>query len=156
MIILITALVTYQIQEWRWSNELATHVASYKKQLAEIDRVSNAKLVAQQTKRVELEERLAQINAVNYQELTNAQQANYKLINDLANARERLSIAVTRCTADRGGLSKATQGGGVDNETTRADIDPRHAAAIITITDRGDEAIRRLNACQDYIEELSK
>lgn len=156
-LVVITALITSKVLTWQWSDKLSAQASAYEKQLAEINRVSNEELVKQQAKRADLEERLAAITTKNFKELSDAQQANSKLVNDLASTRKRLSIAVSSCSStSRGGVSKATKDGSVDHEKTRAYLDPRDAANIFNIVRRGDEAIRQLNACQDYFLELNK
>jgi prophage endopeptidase len=60
----------------------------------------------------------------------------------IADGTLRLSIPSTVCAA--AGSTSAP----ADNET-RAYLDPETAQALVAITDAGDEAIRKLNACID-------
>lgn len=67
---------------------------------------------------------------------------------DLAAARKRLSVTIAagscRSTEQAQSSGSASLGNG---PAITADIDPAVAARLVELTDTGDQAIRRLNAC---------
>ena len=156
LLIVVAIILTWLTVSWRYVAKISAMQVSYEKRLAEIDRISNQKLVEQQRKNSQLQKKLATIETNQYQELLNEKAKNDQLIDDLSTARKRLSIKTTSCATGSGGLSEASNASRVDHAATRANINPRDAAAIISITRRGDEAIRQLKACQQYFQEISK
>ncbi len=72
----------------------------------------------------------------------NAQKAFERLDDDLRSGALRLSV---RATTQPGGYHGAAAG----PVQARADIDPADAAALVRITEDGDNAIRDLNTCID-------
>lgn len=90
----------------------------------------------------QLATQIGQILGNNQKEKTDAAQKMERLISDLRSGALRLSI---RTTGQDGSNHGATSGAG----QARADIDPADAAALVRITDAGDDAIRDLNACID-------
>lgn len=157
VIIISSFYAGWKIQEWRYVKQLTDQRLIYEQKLAEIDRIANVKLRELQVRKQQTETKLATIEKKSYQELENEKIKNDQLINDLASANRRLWIGTTgNCTASRSGLPKAPSSSSLDNETSRANIDPRDAAAIIRITKRGDEAIRQLQSCQQFLEEITK
>ena|SRR5689334_15379813 len=67
---------------------------------------------------------------------------------DLATARKRMSVVITPGSCNRTEQSEAAKSAGLGSQsTTTADIDPAVAAGLVGLTERGDNAIRRLNAC---------
>lgn len=85
---------------------------------------------------------LGQLLDRNQLDKANAQKAFERLDADLRSGALRLSI---RTTAQTGGNHSATAG----PVQARADIDPEDAAALVRVTDDGDNAIRDLNTCID-------
>lgn len=151
LLVITTAAITWQIQSWRYSSELANLTSGYEKKLSEINRISNEQLVVQQQKNNELQIKLTAIEKTQYQELINEKAKNDQLIDDLFTARKRLSITATSCTTNSSGLSKVSNASRLGNATATAYLDSRTATALIRITRRGDEAIRQLSTCQQYI-----
>ncbi|MEN2433752.1 lysis system i-spanin subunit Rz [Comamonas sp. F1-6] len=85
---------------------------------------------------------LGQLLDRNQLDKANAQKAFERLDADLRSGALRLSI---RTTTQTGGNHSATAG----PVQARADIDPEDAAALVRVTDDGDNAIRDLNTCID-------
>lgn len=85
---------------------------------------------------------LGQLLDRNQLDKANAQKAFERLDADLRSGALRLSI---RTTAQPGGNHSAAAG----PVQARADIDPADAAALVRITEDGDNAIRDLNTCID-------
>lgn len=124
-------------QGWRYGGK----IAAIEKDMA------NAVAVAHADARRK-EQDYAKLNARvdgQYLELAAAQLEAADLRAAVAAGTQRLSVRTLDC-----GVSKDTRTARVDNETVRADINPRDAAGIIAILSRGDDAIRQLTALQDW------
>lgn len=85
---------------------------------------------------------LGQLLDRNQLDKANAQEAFERLDDDLRSGALRLSV---HTTAQPGGNHSAAAG----PVQARADIDPADAAALVRITEDGDNAIRDLNTCID-------
>lgn len=85
---------------------------------------------------------LGQILDRNQLDKANAQKAFERLDADLRSGALRLSV---RTAAQPGG----NHGAAAEPVQARADIDPADAAALVRITEDGDNAIRDLNTCID-------
>ena len=72
---------------------------------------------------------------------------------DLAVGRRRLSVRVKRLICPICPICPAqdTKTAGLDNGATRAELDGQAAQDLIGIMAEGDQAIRHLNALQDYV-----
>ncbi|PIK76371.1 lysis system i-spanin subunit Rz [Pseudomonas sp. 382] len=88
---------------------------------------------------------LAQLDTEHTQERERANQTNASLRADVAAGKRRLSVLATSCAA---GPATAT---GLDHAEARAELDPAAAERIVAIANDGDDAIRQLNALQDYV-----
>lgn len=99
------------------------------------------------TKEQALEEKIKELDTKHYEELRDAQNTIERLRADLAAGRRRLSVRVKHpvCPA------QDTKTAGLDHGTTRAELDGQAAQHLIGIVAEGDQAIRQLNALQDYV-----
>lgn len=88
---------------------------------------------------------LADLDTQHTQERERANQTNASLRADVATGNRRLSVLAASCPAG----SAATAG--VGHAEARAELDPAAAERIVRITNDGDDAIRQLNALQDYV-----
>lgn len=88
---------------------------------------------------------LADLDTQHTQERERANQTNASLRADVAAGKRRLSILATSCAA---GPATAT---GLGHAEARAELDPAAAERIVAIANDGDDAIRQLNALQDYV-----
>lgn len=88
---------------------------------------------------------LTQLDTEHTEERERANQTNADLRAAVATGQRRLSVLATSCAA---GPSAAT---GLDHAEARAELDPAAAERIVRITNDGDDAIRQLNALQDYV-----
>ena len=88
---------------------------------------------------------LADLDTQHTQERERANQTNASLRADVAAGERRLSILATSCAA---GPATAA---GVGHAEARAELDPAAAERIVAIANDGDDAIRQLNALQDYV-----
>lgn len=99
-----------------------------------------------------LQAQINDLDAKHFQDYQNAQKTITQLRADVAADNRRLSVRVRQpvCTA------KDAKTTGVDNGTTRADIEGQDAQDLIGIVIEGDQAIRQLNALQDWAEIVKK
>ncbi|MBH3412539.1 lysis system i-spanin subunit Rz [Pseudomonas putida] len=88
---------------------------------------------------------LADLDIQHTQERERANQTNASLRADVAAGKWRLSVLATSCAA---GPAPAA---GVGHAEARAELDPAAAERIVAIANDGDDAIRQLNALQDYV-----
>ncbi|MHC8945930.1 lysis system i-spanin subunit Rz [Advenella incenata] len=94
------------------------------------------------------QEKVNEMDALRTEENRNAQKIEAQLRADVADGKRRLSIRVKQpvCAA------KDAKTASLNNGTTRADIDGQDAQDLIGIVIEGDQAIRQLNALQDWAE----
>ena len=99
-----------------------------------------------------LQAEVNELDAKHYQEYQNAQKTITQLRADVADGKRRLSVRVKQpvCTA------KDAKTPSLDNGTARAELDGQDAQDLIGIVIEGDQAIRQLNALQDYVETIVK
>lgn len=88
---------------------------------------------------------LTQLDTEHTQERERANQTNADLRAAVATGKRRLSVLATSCAA---GSASTT---GLDHAEARAELDPAAAERIVRIANDGDDAIRQLNALQDYV-----
>lgn len=89
---------------------------------------------------------LADLDTQHTQERERANQTNASLRADVAAGKRRLSVLATSCTA-----TGSAAAAGVGHAEARAELDPAAAERIVRIANDGDDAIRQLNALQDYV-----
>ena len=89
---------------------------------------------------------LAQLDTEHTQERERANQTNASLRAAVAAGNKRLSVLTTTCSP--AGSATAT---GLGHAEARAELDPAAAERIVAIANDGDDAIRQLNALQDYV-----
>lgn len=158
-------------QENSYTRQLAEQSATYVRQLKELgegygrERAEAAaaaldQLTQQRDQRRALEERLALQAKTHSKELNDAQKNQARLRDQLATSDLRLSVLVDRTTVAGascdGGLREAAGAASVVHGAIRADLDPAHAQRIVSITDKGDQGLIALKACQAYIGEIMK
>lgn len=89
---------------------------------------------------------LADLDTQHTQERERANQTNADLRADVAAGQRRLSVLATSCTS-----TGSATAAGVGHAEARAELDPAAAERIVRIANDGDDAIRQLNALQDYV-----
>lgn len=116
-----------------------------------------AALAAQQAlaRQTEMSSQIAAIDAAHTEEIERAKIENERLRGDVLSGARRLSVAA-KCPASRGGLPGNYRSPSVDNDPSRAELDPAAADRIVRIANDGDTAIIQLAACQDFIKALTK
>ncbi|WJR24946.1 lysis system i-spanin subunit Rz [Pseudomonas asiatica] len=105
----------------------------------------NAELEAATASRRNTIRLLADLDTQHTQERERANQTNAGLRADVAAGKRRLSVLATSCAA---GSATAA---GVGHAEARAELDPAAAERIVAIANDGDDAIRQLNALQEYV-----
>lgn len=148
------ALAGWFVTDLAGDAQIATLQGNHAEQLrtitAERDEQSRRALAAQQ----DAADAVARLDQQHYEEIARARTENEQLRAAVAAGARRLSIVAT-CPA-AGGVPAPAGAAGLDHAAGRADIDPGAAARIVALTDRGDEAIRMLRACQDYARTVSR
>ena len=146
---------------WAWQanaygQQLAAKEAAHQTALTHLANANSAQILAEQGKRLVLEQWLAASDQAHYRALTNEKTKQARLRDRLATADLRLSVqldatAATGCDA----VQATTSTGGVVYGAHRARLDPAHAQRIIGITGDGDQGLIALQACQAYSKEVS-
>jgi hypothetical protein len=99
-----------------------------------------------------LHDQVAKLDTEHTKENFDAQETIDNLLTDIDTGKRRLFIptAKKQCT-----VPSNTDSTSVDNGTSRTELDRLTSKRIITLTNRGDKAIRQLSACQDYVKAIS-
>ena len=147
----------WQFQDWRYGQQLAEQARLHAETLNQLTQVAATAQQAEQDKRLALELRLAASEQTHFRKMTDAQRDQDRLRDRLATSDLRLSVLLDATDVAKGCGVPATSGaGGVDHAAVRARLDPAHAQRIIAITDTGDQGLIALQACQAYVQELSR
>ena len=147
---------------WAWQanaygQQLAAQDAAHQTERTYLANANSAKILAEQTKRLALEQWLAASDQSHYRALTDEKTNQARLRDRLATADLRLSVqldATTSTSCDA--VQTATGTGGVVHGAHRAQLDSAHAQRIIRITDAGDRGLIALQASQKYTYEVSR
>jgi len=128
---------------------LVIAVAVYEHEQSEFDKeraIAQAALEAANQKAKEIsndrDQRIASISSDLASTQAKADQAAKTLRNNLASGAVRLSIPVASCSSVSNNSSSPS-----GNTEARADLDAGVSEALVSITERGDQAINQLNAC---------
>ena len=146
---------------WTWQanayeKKLAKQEAAYQTILTHLANANSALIIAEQGKRLALEQWLAASDQAHYRALTDAKTTQTRLRDRLATADLRLSVLLDATPATGSDRMQATTSpGGVVHGTARAQLDRAHAQRIIGITGDGDQGLIALQACQAYAKEVS-
>ncbi|WP_369781805.1 lysis system i-spanin subunit Rz [Pseudomonas sp. WC2401] len=146
---------------WVWQanaygQQLSAKEAAHQTERTNLANANSAQILAEQGKRLALEQWLAASDQSHYRALTDEKTKQARLRDRLATADLRLSVqldatAATGCDA----LQTTPSAGGVVYGARRAQLDPAHAQRIIGITGDGDQGLIALQACQAYIRGIS-
>ena len=134
----VSAVGTWQVQEWRMGKKLAQQAAQHGDDLAAISNAATAQARAEQGKRLGLEQQLAGQDQQHTKELSDAQRNQARLRDQLATADVRLSVFLAEDPASSCNVPTTTGAVGVVHAARRAQLDPAHAQRIIRITDDGN------------------
>ena len=146
---------------WTWQanaygQQLAAKEAAHQTERTDHANANSAQILAEQGKRLALEQWLAASDQSHYRALTDEKTKQARLRDRLATADLRLSVQLN-ATAATGcdGVQTTTSAGGMVYGAHRAQLDPAHAQRIIGITGDGDQGLIALQACQAYVKEVS-
>ena len=146
---------------WEWQanaygQQLAEQNATHQTALTDLANANSALILAEQGKRLALEQWLAASDQAHYRALTDAKTNQDRLRDRIATADLRLSVLLdTTAATGSDGMQATTSPGGVVHGTERAQLDRAHAQRIIGITGDGDQGLIALQACQAYAKEVS-
>ena len=146
---------------WEWQanaygQQLAEQNATHQTALTDLAKANSALILAEQGKRLALEQWLAASDQAHYRALTDAKTNQDRLRDRIATADLRLSVLLdTTAATGSDGMQVTTSPGGVVHGTERAQLDRAHAQRIIGITGDGDQGLIALQACQAYAKEVS-
>jgi len=151
-----SAALAWQIQDWRYGQQLEQQARLQTDTLNQIVLASAAQQRNEQDKRLALEQQLSVSEQTHHRALSDAQRDQGRLRDRLATADLRLSVLLDATdTASGCAVSASTPTGGVVHGSTRVQLDPAHAQRIISITDAGDQGLIALAACQAYAKAVS-
>ena len=147
---------------WTWQanaycQQLAAKETAYQTERTNLANANSALILAEQGKRLALEQWLAASDQAHYRVLTDEKTKQERLRDRLATADLRLSVLLdTTAATGSDGMQATTSPGGVVHGTHRAQLDRAHAQRIIGITGDGDQGLIALQACQAYAKEVSR
>ena len=151
-----SALAAWAWQANAYGQQLAKQEAAHQTTLTHLANANSALIIAEQGKRLALEQWLAASDQAHYRALTDAKKTQTRLRDRIATADLRLSVLLdTTTTNGRNGMQATTGPGCVVHGTARAQLDRAHAQRIIEITGDGDQGLIALQACQAYAKEVS-
>ena len=163
VLLIILALMAgsaWAVWEWQanaYGQQLATKEAAHQTERTNLANANSAQILAEQGKRLALEQWLAASDQAHYRALTDAKTTQTRLRDRLATADLRLSVLLdTTGATGSNGMQATTSTGRVVHGTARAQLDRAHAQRIIGITGDGDQVLIALQACQAYAKEVSR
>ncbi|KMM80642.1 lysis system i-spanin subunit Rz [Pseudomonas deceptionensis] len=142
---------------WAWQanaygQQLAKQETSHQTTLTHLANANSALIIAEQGKRLALEQLLAASDQAHYRALTDEKTKQIHLRDRLATADLRLSALLAATDTNRcSGVPAAAGPGSVVHGAQRAQLDRAHAQRIIGIVGEGDEGLIALAACQEYV-----
>ncbi|WP_371925215.1 lysis protein [Pseudomonas sp. H9] len=154
VLLLLAAALTWQVQAWRYGSQLAQQAQAHALQLQQQAEALAGQLQGERQQRLVLEQQIEANDQFHYQELLDAQQAQARLRDRLATADVRLSVLLG--AAPQAGLPTTPGTASLDHDPVRAGLEPAHAQRIIAITNRGDQGLIALRACQAYVQALQR
>ena len=150
-----SAWVAWEWQANAYGQQLAAKEAAHQTERMNLANANSAQILAEQGKRLALEQWLAASDQAHYRALTDEKTKQTHLRDRLATADLRLSVQLDAAATGCDSVQPTTSAGGVVHGSHRAQLDPAHAQRIIGITGDGDQGLITLQACQAYIRETS-
>ncbi|WAT26277.1 lysis system i-spanin subunit Rz [Pseudomonas sp. GXZC] len=152
----ISAVGTWQLQDWRLGKTLAEQGAQFQTDLAAIGNAAAAQARTEQVRRLATELQLASSDQQHTKELSDAKRNQALLRDRIATTELRLSVLLDATDSASGcNMPATTRTVGVVHAARRAQLDPAHAQRIIAITDTGDQGLIALRACQAYVRAIA-
>ena len=160
LLIILALMAGSAWSAWEWQanvfgQQLAAKDAAHQVVLTNQANASSAQVLAEQGKRIALEQWLAASDQAHYRALTDEKTKQVRLRDRLATADLRLSVQLGATATGCDAVQSTTRTGGVVYATRRAQLDPAHAQRIIAITDDGDNAVIALRACHAYVRAIA-
>ena len=161
LLVMLGLMVGSAWTAWTWQanaygQQLAAKETVYQTERTNLANANSALILAEQGKRLALEQWLAASDQAHYRVLTDEKTKQERLRDRLATAELRLSVLLdTTAAAGSNGMQATTGPGGVVHGAARAQLDRAHAQRIIGITGDGDQGLIALQACQAYAKEVS-
>ena len=145
---------------WEWQANahglrLAIKETAHLTERTNLGYANSEQIMAEQGKRLALEQWLAASDQSHYRALTDEKTKQARLRDRLATADLRLSVQLDAAATGCDAVQATTGTGGVVHGSYRARLDPAHAQRIIGITGDGDQGLIALQACQTYAKEVS-
>ena len=161
LLIIIALMAGSAWAAWAWQanayeRRLAVKEAALQTERTSLANANAALVLAEQGKRLALEQWLAVSDQAHYRELADEKTKQAGLRDRLATADLRLSVQLDATdSVGCDGVQAPTSSGGVVHGARRAQLNPAHAQRIIGITGNGDQGLIALQACQAYAKEVS-
>ena len=160
LLIILALMAGSAYAAWAWQanaygQQLAANEAAYQTERTHLANANSALVLAEQGKRLALEQWLAASNQAHYRALIDEKTKQARLRDRLATTDLRLSVQLDAAGAGCDRMQTATRTGDVVYGAHRAQLDPAHAQRIIGITSDGDQGLIALQACQAYAKEVS-
>lgn len=143
-----TVLLGYFYFDSRIS-ELKKEHAQY---VAEINKAANERLLSQQKNTQVMIEKVSQLDKELHDEKTKAKSEINALKRNIRNGTRKLYV---KADCNRSRLPTASSNACGNHGATKAELNKATAENLIEITEDGDNAIRQLTACQQYIREIN-
>ena len=146
---------------WEWQanaygQRLAAQEAAHQTERTDLANANSAQILAEQGKRLALEQWLAASDQAHYRVLSDEKTKQARLRDRLATADLWLSVQLDATNSvGCDGMQAPTGSGCVVHGTRRAQLDRAHAQRIIGITGDGEQGLIALQACQAYAKEVS-
>ena len=150
-----SAWATWEWQANAYGQQLATKEAAHQTERTNLANGNSAQILAEQGKRLALEQWLAASDQSHYRALSDEKTKQARLRDRLATADLRLSVPLDAAATGSDAVQPTTSAGGVVHGTHRAQLDSAHAQRIIGISSDGDRGLIALAACQTYAKKVS-
>ena len=157
VLLIILALMTGSAwAAWAWQanaygQQLAAKETAHQTERTNLANANSAQVLAEQGKRLALEQWLAASDQSHYRALTDEKTKQTRLRDRLATADLRLSVQLDAAATGWDAVQTTTSPSGMVYGAYRARLDPAHAQRIIGIAGDGDQGLIALQACQAYV-----
>ncbi|MGU1905842.1 lysis protein [Pseudomonas aeruginosa] len=148
LVLIFVVAATWRVVEWRFGEQIAALKLQHERERLEASQAVAAELQRRTEQRQRLEADLQAIDEQRFGELRHAQAINDQLTADLAAARQRLRVRITRASCSATGLPAGTVGAGVDDGAEYAELHPAIAADLARLAGDADQCAVKLSAFQ--------
>ena len=161
MLIILALMAGSAWAAWAWQanaygQRMAAQEAAHQTEGTNLANANSAQILAEQGKRIALEQWLAASDKAHFRALIDEQIKQARLRDRLATADLRLSVQLDAAATDCDAVQATTSTDSVVHGRRRAQLDPAHAQRIIGITSDGDQGLIALQACQAYVQALKR